>query len=161
MKVLVMLLAMILNWGFACLPASADGKPNDTAPVSTWTIGQFESFIRGADKLELIFNRGYPNDHVDTTVPVGMAVLDNPADIRALVSKIQLVAKEPCQCDHSRMIVFGKGHHRLEASICDHCLDLLVGGKFAMGCKMPEPVYREFKRQEDEYLKSRVSISKP
>lgn len=154
MKVCTMLLALILNWQFVCLPVSAEEKPGDAAPAATWTIGEFQSFIQSADKLELILNRGYPNDQVDKTVPVGKVVLDSPAEVRAMVSGVKLVAKPPCQCDHSRMIVFWKGNHSVEASICDHCLDLMVGGKCVMGCKMPEGIYNEFKRHEDKHGKT-------
>jgi len=119
------------------------------APTADWTVAKLESFLKAADKVELVFNQGYPDDRAETERRRDKAVLGKRDNVNRFCSEVKLVAKEACNCDHVQMIVFWNGSQKIEVSICDHCFDIMLKDG-TIRCRMPKALYDSFKKIEDD-----------
>ena len=119
-------------------------------PSHEWNATQFENFIRGSDKVELIFHIAYSNRAGDH--PPDKVVLTSQAQVARLTEEVKLVPKEPCRCEHIEGITFWKGTTTLPVFICGQCFDIIVDGEVAR-FKMPGSVYEQFSRLEQEHGK--------
>ena len=124
------------------------------APTANWTLAKLESFLKAANKVELVFNQGYPDDRAETERLRDKAVLEKHDDVNRFCSDVKLVAKGACNCDHGQMIVFWNLRQKVEVSICDHCFDIMLKDK-TITCGMPKAVYESFKKIEDGRKKAK------
>jgi hypothetical protein len=131
-------------WLLSLLPlallVSACSQSN--APSNSWTDAQLLDFMRGCERIEVVFRPAYLAEEVDH--PAETLELTDSNEVRRLVSQVALVSKEACACEHGQAMIFWQDKTALRVSICSHCFDIHVDERIRH-YKMPEPLYATFK----------------
>ena len=112
-----------------------------TVWIKNWTAA---SILKNPDRIELLFHSEVQSDPD--------YVISDPAEVRAIVSLIELASKQECKCAHDQAMRFYRKGQCAHASICDHCFDVRYGGRTAR-YKMPPALWLEFTRIQAEHGK--------
>ncbi len=76
-------------------------------------------------------------------------IVNNLNEVEYFVSKIELIRKEACACDHFWKACFKNEGGEIEVSFCDHCFNVRHGKSWKY-YKMPKPFYELFLKQLDK-----------
>lgn len=111
-------------------------------------VEEIAGFLRGSDKIDFLLTReslrAKSPDHT----------ISGHAQVTNFLAGVAFEPKGPCQCGHSRSMIFSRGTNAISISFCDHCFDVSNTGNAlqkmqgTMGLRMPVDLWKRIEAIE-------------